>query len=101
MNYHVYKDYDNRLSLSIDDKAIIEKILNSAESEYKSAAWRCDPAACRDYCNLWLDVKSVYNEIMEEKEKEFAKTQNQTEEQDDSLRWEEHSHHRDDSGAIG
>lgn len=66
-NFYVYVDSSNEISLSIDDPVMIEKILQAAKSEAKSAAWREDIEACREYCNLYLDIKQAYEEMKESK----------------------------------
>lgn len=66
-NFYVYASGSNNLSLSIDDPVMIEKILDAAKSEAKSAAWREDIEACREYCDLYLDIKQAYEEMEERK----------------------------------
>lgn len=66
-NFYVYATGDNQISLSIDDPVMIEKILQAAKSEAKSAAWREDIEACREYCNLYLDIEEAYEEMKEAK----------------------------------
>lgn len=68
-NFYVYASGSNNLSLSIDDPVMIEKILQAAKSEAKSAAWRDDVEACREYCDLYLDIEQAYEEIKEAKRK--------------------------------
>ena len=79
--FYVYSNYENNLSLTIDDPVMIEKILQAAKSEAKSAAWREDIEACREYCDLYLDIKQAYEEIKEAKRKkeEAQETEEKTE----------------------
>lgn len=76
--FYVYANCDNNLSLSIDDPVMIEKILQAAKSEAKSAAWRDDVEACREYCDLYLDIEEAYEEIKEAKR---AKEEKEAEEE--------------------
>lgn len=80
-NFYVYASGSNNLSLSIDDPVMIEKILQAAKSEAKSAAWRDDVEACREYCDLYLDIEQAYEEIKEAKRKkeEAQETEEKTE----------------------
>lgn len=80
-NFYVYASGSNNLSLSIDDPIMIEKILQAAKSEAKSAAWRDDVEACREYCDLYLDIEQAYEEVKEAKRKkeEAQETEEKTE----------------------
>lgn len=89
-NFYVYASGSNNLSLSIDDPVMIEKILDAAKSEAKSAAWREDIEACREYCDLYLDIKQAYEEIKEAKR---AKEEKEAEEEK-----EEYTFYSEDEG---
>ena len=63
IDWYCYVDYQKRLNLSIDDEAIIKAMVDAAMEEARSAAFRRDMEACRDYCNLYLDLAGAVEDL--------------------------------------
>lgn len=94
----VYSDPTREtVTISVDDFTLLDEFLYDVLQELKSCAYHNKVEECRNYCNLYLDIKHEYEIVKEsraeriEKEKEEAKSKEETPEvtANDSCGWVE------------
>ena len=81
----VYSDPTREtVTISVDDFTLLDEFLYNVLQELKSCAYHNKVEECRNYCNLYLDIKHEYEIVKEsraeriEKEKEEEKSKEET-----------------------